>query len=130
VREAEDYVRCFALRHADFVLAFRDDDGKLVAVSAFDRRDIELPLNAPTTHPGWHLQVVALAVEHQSKGFAADVFAQTFEEMRAIATERIFVTATVHRDHRASLAAAARAGLTQLVQMDEHYWVLLGEVPG
>ena len=129
IREAENYIRVAALRHAGFVLAFRDDHGVLAAVSAFDLRDIHIPMSAPAPQPGWHLQVLALATGYQGKGHSADIFMQTFDEMRAIASERVLVTANVHNQHAVSIAAAARVGLTYLLPKDEQYTVLLGEVP-
>ena len=129
IKEAEHYIRVAALRHAGFVLAFRDAQGVLAAVSAFDLRDIHIPMSAPAPQPGWHLQVLALATAYQGKGRSTEVFMQTFEEMKAIAGERVLVTANVHNQHAASIAAAARAGLTYLVPKDEHYTVLLGEIP-
>jgi RimJ/RimL family protein N-acetyltransferase len=112
-----------------WVLAFRDDEQRLVAVSAFDPRRIDIPLNAPVEHHGWHLQVVALDREQQGHGLAQVVFAETFAAMREVDPARILVTGNIHKDNSPSFAAAGRAGLTRLVPLDEHYWVVLGEVP-
>jgi RimJ/RimL family protein N-acetyltransferase len=128
IREAEDYVRVSVLSHATWVLAFRDDDDALVAVSAFDPRVISIPLNEPVDHLGWHLQVVAVRLDRQRERLSQEVFARTFAAMREIAPERLLVTAHVHREHRASRTAAERAGLELLVPKDDHYWLLLGEV--
>jgi RimJ/RimL family protein N-acetyltransferase len=129
IREAENYIRVAALRHAGFVLAFRDDQGVLAAVSAFDLRDIHIPLNAPAPQPGWHLQVLALGTKYQRKGHSKEIFLQTFDEMRNIASERVLVTAYVHTDHAHSIHACAQVGLTYLQPKDEQYKILLGEVP-
>jgi RimJ/RimL family protein N-acetyltransferase len=129
VQEAENYVRAFVLGHATWVLAFRDEQEELVAVSAFDPRIVEVPLAQPVAHEGWHLQVVAIAVEHQRQGVSRAVFDETFATMRDIAGHRVLVTANVHRDHVASRTAAERVGLLPLVPIDEHYWMLLGKVP-
>jgi RimJ/RimL family protein N-acetyltransferase len=129
VREAEDYVRGFVLGHATWVLAFRDEQNELVAVSAFDPRIIEVPLAQPVAHEGWHLQVVAIALQHQAQGLSRMVFEQTFEAMRDIAGHRVLVTANVHRAHTASRRAAARVGLLTLLPLDDDYLILLGQVP-
>lgn len=127
--EAENYIRAFALRHAAFVLAFRDKSGRLAAVSAFDPREIHVPLNAPTPEPGWHIQVLALSKGLHNAGHSREIFTQTFDAMRTIAPERVLVTAHAHKEHAISLTACGRVGLTPLVPLDAHYWVLLGEVP-
>jgi hypothetical protein len=46
--EVEEYIRSFALRQADRILGLRQDDGRLVGVSAFDPRTIDgLPIQRP-----------------------------------------------------------------------------------
>lgn len=127
--EAENYVRGWALQHAEHVLAFRDNGGSLVAVSAFDRRVIAVPLVAPQDHPGWHLQVVAVDIDHQGRGVFGDVMSATYDAMRSLDPDRVLVTAHVHRDNEHSLKACRRHGLLPFVGLDEHYLVLLGEVP-
>jgi RimJ/RimL family protein N-acetyltransferase len=129
VLEAENYIRGFVLGHATWVLSFRDASGELIAVSAFDRRVIEVPLIRPERHEGWHLQVLAVSLQHQGRGLAKQVFEGTFGAMREIASDRVLVTANVHRENAASRVAAERSGLLPLQPLDEHYWVLLGEVP-
>jgi hypothetical protein len=49
--------------------------------------------------------------------------------MRQIDAERVLLTANVHRNHTISRRACARVGLNPWTPLDEHYWVLLGEVP-
>ena len=129
VREAENYVRVYALGHANWVLAFRDEADELVAVSAFDPRVIEIPLVAPVEHDGWHLQVVAIALPYQGQGLSAFVYSETFAAMREVSQQRELVTANVHSLHTASRRAAARAGLDTLVPIDDDYIRLLGVVP-
>lgn len=129
VREAELYVRHWVIREAQYVLAHRDEAGDLVAVSAFDRTTIGLPLLAPTDRPGWHLQVVAIALRERGRGTSAEVFANTFSAMRQVDASRVFVTANVHREHAASQRACSNAGLTPWIPKDDEYWILLGEVP-
>ena len=111
------------------MLAHRNDAGTLVAVSAFDMTTIGIPLLSPLDHPGWHLQVVAISADHQNQRLSGEVFANTFAAMRQLDTDRVFVTANVHREHVVSLRACARADLTPWIQLDDHYWILLGEVP-
>ncbi len=131
--EAENYVRASALGHSEHVLAMRNDDGLLVAVSAFTRRDIEIvPVAQPTQQVGWHLQVMAVRLEHQRQGVCGEAFALTFEAMRELDDRRGLITAHVHKDHGPSLAACEKVGLERLMPLgqDEDYWVLLGTVPG
>lgn len=129
VMEAEAYVRSWVLRHARHVLAHRDEVGALVAVSAFDETVVGIPLLSPRDHPGWHLQVVAISHDHQGQRLSADVFSGTFEAMRGLDPDRVFVTANVHNRHLVSQRACAKVGLTPWLQRDEEYWILLGEVP-
>jgi RimJ/RimL family protein N-acetyltransferase len=129
IEEAENYVRGWVLSNAQHVLTFRDTGGRLLAVSAFDERVISVPLVAPADHPGWHLQVVAIDLEHQHRGLARDVLDQTLDAMHELDPERVLVTAHAHRDHRASLKVCANAGLVRFIPKDADYWILLGEVP-
>jgi hypothetical protein len=129
VREAEIYVRDWALRRAQHVLAHRNGAGALVAVSAFDRTTIGIPLLSPLDHPGWHLQVVAILDDHQNQRLSREVFDNTFVAMTQLDVDRVFVTANVHRDHAVSLRACANVGLEPWIPLDDHYWILLGEVP-
>lgn len=126
--EAENYVRGSVLRRSEHCLAFRDA-GELVAVSAFDPSTLGWPLNQPVDHPVWHLNVVAIALAHQSQGLSAEVFESTFEAMRQIDASRDVVTAFVHESHVASLNACARVGLEPLKPIDDDYWLLLGPLP-
>ncbi len=130
VAEVENYVRAWALRDAQYVLTFRDDEGTLVAVAAFDKRVISVPIVEPIDHPGWHLLVVAIRLQDQRKGLSRDVFGGIFEAMRAVDSDRVLYTAYVHIANRSSVEACARVELLPFVQKDEHYWILLGEVPG
>lgn len=129
VLEVEAYVRSWVLRHAHHVLAHRDEEGTLVAVSAFDGTVVGIPLLSPLDHPGWHLQVVAISHNHQNQRLSAEVFSGTFEAMRGLDLDRVFVTANVHGLHVVSLRACAQVGLTPWIQLDADYWILLGEVP-
>jgi RimJ/RimL family protein N-acetyltransferase len=129
IEEAENHVRGWLLSNAKYALAFRDEEGHLVATSAFDERVISVPLVAPVDHPGWHLQVVAIDLEHQRRGLSRQILAQTLEAMHEFDPTRVLVTANVHREHRASLKVCARAGLTRFIPKDDQYWTLLGEVP-
>jgi hypothetical protein len=129
VVEAEDYVRAWVLRRAQYVISHRDDAGALVAISAFDETVIGIPLLSPLDHPGWHLQVVAIAHDHQNQRLSLNVFRNTFQAMRDRDPDRVFVTANVHRNHVVSQHVCARAGLLSWIPLDQHYWVLLGEVP-
>lgn len=129
VLEAENYVRNWVLRRAERVLAHRDETGHLIAVSAFDSVVIGLPLLSPIDHPGWHLQVIAISTAHQNSRVSGEVYSGTFDAMRQLDSDRVFLTANVHRSHAASLRAAAKVGLEPWYPMDDHYWVLLGEVP-
>ncbi len=129
IEEAENYVRVSVLGDAEFVLAIRDDQEHLVAVAAFDYRIIEVPIVRPQQHAGWHLQVVALDLELQGMRLSGEVFQLVFDAMTQVDADRVLVTAHVHIKHAASLAACQRVGLTVLKPLDEHYDVLLGEVP-
>lgn len=129
VEEVENYVRGWVLRDARHVLALRNEDGELVGVAAFEERTIGVPLAAPVDHPGWHLLVVAIRLEDQRCGLSGDVFAAVFEAMRAVDANRVLYTAYVHRDNQASLRACGGVGLLPFQPKDDHYWILLGEVP-
>lgn len=129
VEEVENFIRHWVLRKTPHVLSFRAADGELAAVAAFERRNIYVPLVDPELHAGWHLQVVAVRLEDQSNGLSRDIFTGVFEAMRQHDDERILYTAHVHRENGASIAACAKVGLDLLHPKDDHYWVLLGEVP-
>jgi RimJ/RimL family protein N-acetyltransferase len=127
--EAENFIRAWVLRKVEFVLAFREEKGgDLVAVSAFDRRTIGVPLLKPSDQPGWHLQVVAVRLEAQGKRLAARIMSETFAAMREIDPSRILCTANVHRQNGVSLRACARAGFFHYGEMDDYIRVL-AEVP-
>ena len=128
IEEVENYVRVSVLSAALWTVAFRDEAGKLSAVSAFDPVPIEVPLCNPVENPGWKLQVVAVALDHQTQGRCREVYRETFAAMREADPQRLLVTANVHRQHAVSLKAAASAGLTLLMPGDEFHLVL-GEVP-
>jgi hypothetical protein len=129
VAEVENYIRVWALRHAKYVVAFRNELGELVAVAAFDDRVIGVPLVNPVDHAGWHLLVIAIRLEDQRSGLSREVFDGVFAAMREVDPDRILYTAYVHRANRASFEACKRVDLLPLHLKDEHYWVLLGEVP-
>jgi hypothetical protein len=127
--EVENYVRGSVLRHAHYVLAFRDGDGKLAAVSAFDSRVIQVPLVAPSSHPTWHLQVIAVRLDLQGHHVADQVFAETFRAMRDEDKNRDIVTGNVHRANAPSRHACARHGLDSFLPLDADYDIVLGEIP-
>lgn len=129
VIEAENYVRGWVLGHADHVVAHRNEAGVLVAVTAFDHSVIGIPIRNPLDHPGWHLQVVAVSADQQNQGLSSEIVSGTFEAMRSVDRDRVYVTANVHRNNRASLTACDRAGIQLWYQRDDDYLVLLGEVP-
>jgi hypothetical protein len=129
VEEVENYVRAWVLRDAPHVLALRNERGDLVAVAAFDERTISVPRVAPVDHPGWHLLVVAIRLEDQRRRLSREVFSAVFEAMREVDRERSLYTAYAHREHRASLRACKCVGLLPFWPKDNHYWILLGEVP-
>jgi RimJ/RimL family protein N-acetyltransferase len=127
--EAERHVRIHALGDT-FALALRDDAGALVAVSSFYPRVIDLvPVVAPLPQPGWHLQVLAIAADHQRHGLAAEVFAETFARMREYGPERELVSAVVRQEHRVSRKVAEAAGLMFLGERGDGYINLVGFVP-
>jgi GNAT superfamily N-acetyltransferase len=127
--EVENYIRGRLLWRFDSItLAFREH-GELVAVSSFFGSSIGLPLVEPVEQPTWHLDVFAVRLDRQRRGFATEVFQQTFAEMRQEDLERILVTGYVHRDNDLSFIACERAGLTRLIPRDDDYWIVLGEVP-
>ncbi len=124
----EDYVRVSVLRAAVHILAFRDGNGELVAVSAFDPTDVEIPLIEPVAHPGWTLQVLAIRLQHQRNGHSREVYRQTFEAMCELNPARSLVTARIHRQHTGSMTAARRAGLDLFLTGTEFH-TMLGELP-
>jgi RimJ/RimL family protein N-acetyltransferase len=127
--EAEDFVRGSVLRRVKYTLAFRDEQDALIAVSAFDERQIRVPVIDPVAHQGWHLQVVAIALPYQRLGISQMVFEETFAAMREIDESRIHVTANVHNEHRSSIKACAHVGLEYWIPKNEHFTILIGEVP-
>ncbi|MGI8413461.1 MAG: hypothetical protein ACR2QA_13465 [Solirubrobacteraceae bacterium] len=129
IEEVEDYVRGSVLRRVEHTLAFRDGQGDLIAVSAFAERVIRVPIVDPVAHEGWHLQVVAISLEHQRQRLSKQIFEQTFAAMREIDASRVYVTANVHREHRSSRKACSEVGIDLWTPLDDHYVVLLGEVP-
>lgn len=127
--EVENYIRGRLLwRFENVTLAFREE-GQLIAVSSFYPTTIGLPLVEPIEHPSWQLDVLAVQLHRQRAGLAAEIFRQTFEEMRHEDPERVLVAGFVHRSNGPSFDVCARAGLTPLVPRDDHYWIVLGEVP-
>ncbi len=129
VEEAENYVRASVLRHSQYVLAFRDQNDDLLAVSAFDPRVVLVPIVNPIEHPAWHLQVMAIRLDQQRRGLSAGVFKGTFAAMRSVDPHRVLYTANVHKDNRPSLKAGVAVGLWPFQKKDDHYLELLGEVP-
>jgi RimJ/RimL family protein N-acetyltransferase len=133
VQQAELYVRAWVLREAlPLVLTHRNEDGELVGVSAFERTVVGLPPATPedpVDHAGWHLLVVAVALDHRGSGLSQEVFAGTFEAMRQRDPDRYLVTANVHHQHHVSLRACANAGLTLWRPLDRDYWTLAGTLP-
>jgi RimJ/RimL family protein N-acetyltransferase len=127
VELAEEYARVWALRISDHVLAFRDDDGELIAVSAFSRGAIDIPFIGGAEHPAWYIEVVAIAVDHQRQGLSQDVFVGTFEIMQELDPTRILVTGKVHKDHSASRKACAAVGMHGLFEENDGYWIVLGD---
>jgi hypothetical protein len=125
IEQVENYVRVRVLKAALHTLAFRDGRGELVAVSAFDPTPIEIPVIKPVVHLGWQLQVVAICQRHQRNGRSREVYEQTFAAMRDTNSARTFVTAKIHREHRASLAAANRAGLELLMTGDPFHTMIV-----
>ncbi len=129
VKEADFYVRYSVLHQAQYVLSHRDESGTLIAISAFDAIVVGIPVISPLDHPGWHIQVVAIADDNQNLGRSQEVFSGTFQAMGQLDSDRVFVTANVHAHHVMSNRACARAGLIPWVPLDDIYWILLGEVP-
>jgi hypothetical protein len=141
VAEVESYVRALALKSADHTLVFRDDDGELAAVTAFDSRDIRPFEAARYLVPGWHLQVVAVSLSYQRTVVESDiarcapemkaaeyVHRATYGHMLGLDSGRVAVTARVHEDNRRSMRAAARVDLHRTVREDLEYWRMLGPV--
>jgi predicted N-acetyltransferase YhbS len=127
--EVENYIRARLLwSFENITLAFREE-GELVAVSSFYPSTIGLPIVDPVEQPSWHLDVLAVRLQRQRAGLAAEVFHQTFAEMRTEDSGRILVTGFVHRENAASFTACERAGITRLIPRDSDYWIVLGEVP-
>jgi RimJ/RimL family protein N-acetyltransferase len=129
VEEAENYIRGWALSNAQHVLTFRDEQGLLVAVTAFDERIISVPRVAPIEHNGWHFQVAAVSLEHQGRGLSNQILTATLAAMHELDEQRVLVTAHAHREHHLSLKACERVGLSKYLPLDDHYWILLGEIP-
>jgi RimJ/RimL family protein N-acetyltransferase len=126
--EAENYVRGWVLGQALHTLAFREEDGALLAVSAFDPRVIAVPLLEPIEQPAWHLQCVAVRLEDQGRGLSEAIFRQTLSAMREMDPDRILVTANVHKRNLASLRACEKAGFSVFRSHGHSYVELLGEV--
>jgi len=128
VEEVENYVRGALLRQPDMhILAFREA-GELAAVAAFYRRIIGLPILDPVDQQAWHLEVVAIRLDRQGQGLSSAVLQQTLEAMRVMDSDCILITGLVHCDNDGAFTACSRVGIKKLVQRDEHYWLVLGEL--
>lgn len=129
LEEVENYIRGALLRQPDmYMLAFREE-GQLVAVSAFYKRTIGLPALDPIDHDAWHLEVMAVRLDRQGQGLSREVLDQTLAVMLEADPERVLIVGVAHRDNTPAFAAGAQIGLIKFVQQDEHYWVLVGELP-
>jgi hypothetical protein len=139
VAEVEEYVRHFALRTAHKVLLFCDDDGRVSAVSAFDR--VEIGLSGRRRTAAWRLQVVALRPQWRGALVEADikgcpnpmkasefVLRKTYERMLELDARRVMVVGRIHDENRASMVACERVGLVRTEREDSDYWRVLGEV--
>lgn len=127
-QEAENYIRGWALRDDVHCLSFRNEASKLVAVTAFYRRTVGIPLLKPTVYPAWHLQVMGIALDVQGQGFAKRILNQTVEAMKELDSTIFFVTAFAEKRNERSLRACASIGLHAYYMKDEYYWVMLGEL--
>lgn len=139
--EAEDYIRRLALGSTYKTLTFRASDGTLAAVSAFDRRDVQPYLAARFLVPGWHLQVIGVALPFRSSLVACAlppcpsevkiseyVFRRTYARMLEADPKRNVVTAMIHGDNARSIEACRRVQLERTVREDETYWRMMGSV--
>ena len=126
--EVENHVRGFVLSNSENVVLF-EDGGELLAVSAFGRTTIGIPLLEPRSQPCWHLDLIAVALSRQSQGLSKDVYAGTFDSMRNLDPQRFLITGLIHEDHSASLKAAQKVGLEPFIPVGDGYWRVLGEVP-
>jgi RimJ/RimL family protein N-acetyltransferase len=126
--EVENYIRGTLLHQANnYTLTFRAED-QLVAVASFYKSTIGLPLAYPADHPSWHLDVVAVTLQHQGSGHSLEVYQKTLQAMRDIDPDPILLTAFTHVDNHAAIESAKQIGLTPLCPRDDIYWILLGEL--
>lgn len=138
--EAEYFIRQRAIAETYRTLVFRDHDGLVAAVSAFDKRGVRPNEAAKFVHDGWLLQVVGVRRDLQGGRVESDVascpgtmrvseyvFRKTFERMRELDPTREVVTARVHEENRRSIEAARRVGLERTVREDADYWRMLGK---
>jgi hypothetical protein len=126
IGEAQDHARVWSLTTADHALAFRDDNGVLIAITAFSRGEIEIPLLGGTEQPCWDLQVLAIALDHQRQGLSEEVFLGTFAAMLELDRSRMYVRGRVHKDHHASRRACACVEMHGAYE-DPPYWVVVGD---
>lgn len=129
VEEVEDDIRGgWIFKRAPHVLALREDDGELVAVSAFLSRPVYIPIAAPEEVDAWHLHVLAVHIDHQGGGLSAEVIAETLAAMGEVDPARAIFTVRVHEQNAPSIALCNRYRLAPFPQRDPPYLELLGDV--
>ena len=126
--EVENHIRGFVLSNSENVVLF-EDEGELLAVSAFGRTTIGIPLVDPRHQPCWHVDLVAVTLDRQSQGLSREVFAGTFERMRELDPQCFLITGLIHENNLASLNAAQKVGIMPFTPAGDGYWRVLGEVP-
>jgi RimJ/RimL family protein N-acetyltransferase len=125
-QEVENYVRGWVLSKARYVLAFRDEEGELVAVAGFNRTKETIGGPEPEVVDAWKLEVVAIRSDRQQQGLSREVFAGVWEAMREVNDYFNHVVASVHRDNKPSRQACANVGLHTHIDGGEDYVSLLG----
>jgi ribosomal protein S18 acetylase RimI-like enzyme len=105
------------------------DDGELVGVAAIGTRVLTYPQVAPRDHVVGHIDLLAVSLPHQREGVSRVVLGELIDLFREDGLVLAGVTADVHQDNTAALAAAAEFGITKyLPKDDDGYWILFGEL--
>jgi hypothetical protein len=125
IQEVENHIRAWVLECSEHVLLLYEDD-VLIGLSAFSRTTIIIPSHDPSHQPAWKLDLVAIALDHQSRGISYELYQRTFSLMNELDPERRLVTGAIYEKNHASLASALKVGLIPTKRDDSGYLRVLG----
>jgi hypothetical protein len=136
--EAQEFIQKFALTTFK-ALTFRHPDGRLVAVSAWDKQLLKIA--ARRSVDAWKLQVIGVHPSCHGTSVANDlaggpatlriseyVLRRTYARMQEIDPTRILVVACVSEFNYRSIEACRRVELERTTRSHGVYWHMLGDV--